>query len=476
MFIGRDQELSDLAGLWQKRSSSLVVCSGRRRIGKSTLIEEFAARSRCKFIEIAGLAPDEGITNAHQLRNFCERLAAQTGMPEARVDGWPKAFDALFSAVGTRGRVIVLLDEVSWMGAFDKGFAAYLKNAWDLLFARRDNLVFVLCGSVSSWIRKNILMSKAFVGRVSMTLHLEELPLPVCAGFWGNAAERISTTELVDILSVTGGVPKYLAEIRPSLSAGENIRRLCFTKTGYLFGEFERIFTDIFRKTADERGRMLELIADGPKSVKSLSAALGVASNGHVSEALNELCEAGFISADNGLNPATAREVREVHYRIRDNYVRFYLKFIRPRLRAIENGSLGTVDVFGLPGWNSIAGLQFECLVRNNLSLLLPLIGMGATVVTSAAPYVKRSGKRGEGTQIDLLVQTSRSACIVEIKRQERIPATVEDEVRAKVKKLALPDELSIRTALVYSGKLAPEIAESNYFDFLVPIERLLNR
>lgn len=474
MFIGREHELEDLAGLWQKRSSSLVVCSGRRRIGKSTLIEEFAARSKCRFIEIAGLAPDDGITNEIQLRNFCERLAAQTGLPEARVDGWPKAFDALFAAVGTRGRTIVLLDEVSWMGAFDKGFPAFLKNSWDTQFSRRDNLVFVVCGSVSSWIRKNILMAKAFVGRISMDLKVEELPLSKCVCFWGDAAKRVAPSEILDVLSVTGGVPKYLSEIRPSLSAAENIRKLCFSRNGYLFGEFERIFTDIFRKTADEKGRMLELIAEGPKSVKTLSAALGVPSNGHVSDALDELREAGFVSADSGLNPLTAREVREVHYRIRDNYVRFYLKFIKPRIRAIESGSMQSVDVFNLPGWNSMAGVQFECLVRNNLRQLLPRIGMEATVVTSAAPYVKRGGTRGEGVQIDLLVQTRRSVCVVEIKRQERILASVEDEVREKVRRLALPRGISVRTALVYAGHLAPEIAESNYFDFLVSFESLL--
>ena len=474
MFIGRSRELDDLASLWQKRSSSLVVCSGRRRIGKSTLIEEFAARSRCRFIEIVGLAPDEGINNESQLRNFCERLAVQTGMPEARVDGWPKAFDALFAAVGKRGRTIVLLDEISWMGAFDKGFAAYLKNAWDQQFSRRDNLVLVLCGSVSSWISKNILKAKAFVGRVSMSMNIKELPLSVCNSFWGDASGRMSVSEKLDILSVTGGVPKYLSEIRPSLSAVENIRRLCFDRNGYLFDEFDRIFTDIFRKTADEKAKLLEVIANGPKSLKELSAATGSYSNGHLSDALDELREAGFIDSDEGLNPCTARSVREVRYRICDNYVRFYLKFIRPRITSIRSGSLGKFDVTALPGWNATLGLQFECLVRNNLPQLLPLIGMGSTVVTSVAPYSRNEGKRGSGLQIDLLVQTSRSVCVVEIKRRSRIAASVEDDVREKVRRLHLPREVSVRTALVYAGELAQEIRESNYFDFLVPVERML--
>ena len=474
MFLGREQELDNLASLWLKRTPSLVVCSGRRRIGKSTLVEEFASRSRCRFIEIAGLAPDEGVDNERQLRSFCERLSAQTGLPEARVDGWPKAFDALFSAVGARGRTIVLLDEISWMGAFDKGFAAYLKNAWDLQFSKRDGLILVLCGSVSSWIQKNILMSKAFVGRVSMSIALEELPLDVCRRFWGRAAERTPVGEIVEFLSVTGGVPKYLSELRPSLSADENIRRLCFTRGGYLLDEFDRIFTDIFRKAADEKRRMVELLCEGPKSVKTLAAALGCSPNGHLSAALAELCEAGFISADNGLNPSTGKEVREVHYRVSDNYVRFYLKYIKPRANAIKKGSLESMDVSRLPGWDSMLGIQFECLVRNNLRRLLPLIGMGSAIVTSAAPYVVRGGSKGEGVQMDLLVQTSKALCVVEIKRKSFIGPEVEDEVQEKVRRLNLPRDVAIRTALVYMGTVSAALEESGYFDFIVPIEHLM--
>ena len=65
MFVGRERELASLEALWRKSTSSLVTVSGRRRIGKSTLVEMFAAQSKCRFIEIAGLAPDEKISSSH---------------------------------------------------------------------------------------------------------------------------------------------------------------------------------------------------------------------------------------------------------------------------------------------------------------------------------------------------------------------------------------------------------------------------
>ena len=110
MFIGRGYFLNSLMALWRKPSSSMVVVSGRRRIGKSTLVEEFASRSKCRFIEIEGLAPDGKMTNQKQIDNFCERLAQVTGLPEAKADNWPKAFDALDAALAKNIKTIVFLD------------------------------------------------------------------------------------------------------------------------------------------------------------------------------------------------------------------------------------------------------------------------------------------------------------------------------------------------------------------------------
>ena len=476
MFVGRKEELEWLEGLWSKRSSSLVVCSGRRRIGKSTLIEHFAEQSGCRFIEISGLAPEEGMTDGKQLRNFCEQLAAATGRPEVRADVWPKAFDALADAVRGRERTIILLDEISWMGGWNKTFPAFLKNAWDIQFARRDRLVFVVCGSVSAWIRKNILRSKAFVGRVSLAIELKELPPLDCAAFWGERAGRTSVREMVDVLSVTGGVPKYLAEVRPEFSADENIRRMCFHPNGYLFEDFDRIFQDVFRRTAATKRALLEALASGPKSLGEAAAAAGMEAGGHVTDALAELAAAGFVSSDRGLAPGTGLKVREVRYRISDNYVRFYLKFIAPRAEAIRKGAFRIASMDQLPGWRSILGVQFECLVLNNLPALLPRLGVGNALVLSAAPFVRNATKRGEGAQIDLLVQTRTTVVVVEIKRRASIEASVEDEVREKVRRLKIPRRLSVHTALVYEGELAPEIAENGYFDALVPFADLLGK
>ena len=475
-FFGREEYLDKLDALWRKRASSLVVVSGRRRIGKSTLVEEFARRSGCTFIEIAGLPPEKKMTNARQLENFCERLAHATGLPEPKADCWAKAFDALASAVRSRERTIVFLDEISWMGRYDPAFAGFLKNAWDMQLSKKSRLILVVAGSVSAWIHANIQHGKGFVGRLSLDITLPELPARDCLAFWGRKLARTATREILDVLSVTGGVPKYLAEMDASLSADENVRRLCFDPDGYLYGDFNRIFDDVFDATVAAKKRIVTALADGPASVAELAERFGSDPNGHLSADLKELAEAGFVAASAGLNPQTGKTAREGRYRLKDNYTRFYLKYVLPKRTAIEAGVFRYLSLDRLPGWDAIMGLQFENLVLNNFPLLAREIGLVGKNVESVAPYFRRGGKTGAGVQIDMLVQLPRSVYVVEIKRKARIGDSVVEEVRQKVERLALPKSKSVKTVLVYDGELDLSVEENDFFDYLIPAEKLLVR
>ena len=371
-------------------------------------------------------------------------------------------------------RAVVLLDEISWMAYYDKTFPEVLKTAWDDLFKKHSKLVLVLCGSVSMWIKENIIDNGAFAGRRSYDFLVPELPLSDCRAFWGRKAERTALREIIDVLSVTGGVPKYLQEIDPSLPADENVKRMCFTPEGYLFKDFNTIFGDVFGAAAAKR-RILLALANGSASVSELAEKFEREPNGHLSEDLRDLTAAGFVASSAGKNPETGSDVREVRYRLRDNYTRFYLKFIAPKAEAIGEGLFRFTTLDRLPGWESIMGLQFENLVLNNLKKLCSLIGLDGRLVTSAAPYVRRPGKTTPGVQIDLLVQTPKSVYLVEIKRRARISSAIEDEVQEKVRRLRVPRGTSVRTVLVYDGTIAPEVEENGYFDYLVPLESFFN-
>ncbi len=479
MFVGRKEYLDDLESLWRKRTSSIIACRGRRRIGKSTLFREFARRTAEVYMEFEGLAPnpDHPVTNEDQLGEFAATLARITSSPILSLPNWKDAFFWLDRAIDDSKKTVILLDEISWMGGCDPTFPAVLRNAWETWFHRHEKLIFVVCGSVSAWIKKNILGNTGFTGRFSRDYVLRELSLPECAEFWKPGLADLNPREVFDVLSVTGGVPRYLEEVDPGLSAEENIRRLCFKKEGELFKDFDAIFNPIFGAGVMDRRRILELLAEGPMSGAEMAPKLGLDRNGALSDRLRELEEGGFIDSDPGLNPETGREARISRYRLRDNYTRFYLKYVMPRKSLIERGAYRFASLSALPDWNTVMGLQFENLIVNNAMDVATMMGIGNTTIESAAPYRNfrkdRNGKT-RGCQIDLLIQTPKTAYVVEVKRRGEIGPEIEEEVRERMKRLPLRTGMSKRPVLVYDGQLDPVVEGSGFFAALVSGRKLL--
>ena len=475
-FFGREELLQSMKSLWNKRVPSLVTCRGRRRVGKSTLVAEFARRSGARFIKLEGLRPKAGMTNVDQLKYFISQLSVQTHCDDSPVPDWLRAFARLDSQIADKGKTVVLLDEVSWMAYYDIAFPEVLKVAWDNLFSQHRKLVFVVCGSVSTWIKRNIIDNGAYAGRRSYDFVVPELPLRECVKFWGARTSRENITDVLDVLSVTGGVPRYLEEVDPALSADENIRKMAFVPKSVLAVDFEEMFRDVITGGRDLRAAILRLLRDSSLNVAEIAEALGKERNGHLSDALEELSEAGFITADEGLNPETGKDVQQMRFRLRDNYARFYLKYIEPRLKIIERGGFEFSSLEQLNEWDAIKGLAFENLVVNNFRELLPRLGLDRTLVISAAPFrkVSRSANSDRGVQVDLLLQTRRSIYLVEVKRRNELGHEVVDEMDEKVGRIRRPRGVSVKTALVYDGHLSKSVEADGYFDAIIDIRDIV--
>ena len=214
MFIGRQTEIKILNRLLTFNTACLVVLKGRRRIGKSRLVAEFAKSHL--FYRFTGLSPENAITEQDQLNHFAKQFAEQFNTPEFVLTDWGKAFKQLAQQT-RKGRVIILLDEITWMAMSSKTFLGLLKIAWDDELKLNSKLILFVCGSVSSWIEKNILSSTGFLGRPTMHMTIDELPLQDCKEFWQPYTDKISNYEKLKLLSFTGGVPRYLELINPKL-------------------------------------------------------------------------------------------------------------------------------------------------------------------------------------------------------------------------------------------------------------------
>lgn len=387
LFTGRKKELQDLKSLLTKKTASLVVIRGRRRIGKSRLVEEFA--KGMPFFIFTGLPPDKNTNAKTQRKEFVRQLALQLGLSGLNTDDWGNLFTILAKSL-PKGRVILMLDEITWMGSKDRTFLGKLKIVWDLYFSKMPNLILILCGSVSSWIEKNIISSTAFFGRISHKIHLRELSLIECSqllqkiGFQGSAQEKFM------ILSLTGGIPWYLEQINSKFTALENIRRLCFTPEGLLVDEFKNIFHDLFGKRSEIYGRIVEYLANGPADNSSIAENIHYVNSGQMSEYLENLVLAGYLGREYTWSIKTGKESRISRYRIRDNFLRFYLKYIAPNLSKIERDAFRNISLYSIPSWEAMMGLQFENLVLNNRDLVLSELGIRPEEVVYDNPFFQK--------------------------------------------------------------------------------------
>lgn len=469
-FIGRKEELMQLKLLLDKKSASFVVVTGRRRIGKSRLIEEFS-QTFDHYYAFSGLPPDSSTTAKHQLDEFSRQIAREFKTANARYDDWSDAFWAIGERVQS-GKVLVFFDEISWMGSCDPTFLGKIKHFWDRQLKKNDSLIFVVCGSASSWIEKNILSSTGFVGRVSFTLALGELPLSDAMQFW---PKHISAYEKLKLLSVTGGIPKYLEEILPHKSAEDNINRLCFSKGGFLVDEFEKIFSDIFiRKTAYYK-QLVSVLVSGAKTQYEIREALGVNYHGRLSEYLNELELAGFVAKDHTWNLKTGRDSNLANYRLSDNYLRFYLKYIESQLSKIQRKTFQLKSVASLPQWNTIMGLQFENLVLTNRDKLHRILMINPADIVAENPYFQRKTTANPGCQIDYLIQTKFDTLYVcEIKFSKNpIGINVMADVQTKIARLKRPKRFSCRPVLIHVNGVTDDLIDQDYFAAIIDFSKV---
>ncbi|MBL4868252.1 MAG: ATP-binding protein [Pseudomonadales bacterium] len=471
-FYGREPELTKLGECLRRKKADLIVIKGRRRIGKSRLAKEFANRAEktgYQTIVLSGMAPGPH-SKQDEYEDFAQQLAQECDIPPPRADNWNQLLWALADRVKA-GNFIVILDEINWMGSKDPTFLAKLKNAWDRYFSETPHLILILSGSLAGWIELNILKSTGFLGRITLDISLQELPLADCNKFWGQRESRISAYEKLQLLSVTGGIPRYLEEIDTSQTASDNLRRMCFEPEGILFREFDNLFADLFSRRQSIYKEIITAIAVEPTELSTLYEKLERPKSGYLSEYVDDLEKNGFISRDFTWSLKTGKQSKYSHLRLTDNYLRFYLRYVQPIKNKIERGSLKN-----LPNVAGILGLQFENIVLKNRATIWELLNLSVDQIVYDNPYFQRPTKRRRGCQIDYAIQSSSNTLyICELKfKKTAIQSSIIDEMQDKINAIDKPENTNIRPVLIHVNGVSQSIIDSDYFDEIIDFGQLL--
>ncbi len=334
----------------------------------------------------------------------------------------------------------------------------------------------ILCGSIYLWIDDNVLNSTGFFGRISLELALEELSLAESNILLNDLPFTGSAYEKFKILSITGGIPWYLEHIQSNKTANENIQKLCFTKDALLVKEFEKIFNDLFDHKGTWYRKIVAALVNGPLEYNAIYQTIGYQSSGRITEYLNNLVTAGFVSRDHSWNLKSLKKSRLSKYRLCDNYLRFYLKYIEPNYNKIQKNQFTYTSMQAFPGWNAILSLQFENLVLNNRANILTELGIKPEDIQTDNPFFQTKTSKQQGCQIDYLIQTRYNtlfACEIKFSKN-RITKKIITEMQNKLQRLVIPKNFSCFPVLIHVNGVSDEVEDSNHFAKIIDFSDLL--
>lgn len=471
MFVGRAAELEQIRRAIASDRAELGVVYGRRRVGKSTLLEEAAPPSGGLLFE--GL--EQGGLRA-QVEHFTDQLAQQTRSAPVRATNWKDAFDALSPHLA-RGRRYVVFDEFPWMASGQTQLVSLLKFYWDRVWKKNPRLTLVLCGSVASFMVEHVLHSSALHNRKTFELKVDPLPAPEARQFFKGLRGDV---EVAKFLMLLGSVPKYLEQVDPRESLAANMDRLCFTKNGFFVNELETIFKEQF-KVVRTYEAIVASLARGGRSREQLAASLGKVPGGGLGRYLENLERADFIktfapvSLDNGKGSKTRRHV------LWDEWLRFYFTYMQPNLAAIRaNTARGLFDSLTASSVESYFGLAFERLCMRNIESLLKSLAISAHETLGYGPFFRQPPRKGrapaEGLQVDILIRRRGDVLtLVECKfTSSPVDTSVIREVERKVALLGAPRRYTVERVLISANGVTPALQQRAYFHRTLGLDCLL--
>ncbi len=468
MFIGRTEELQLLHDKYRTGKSELAVIYGRRRIGKSSLVEKFA-QGRKAFLKFEGI---EGENTKKQIASFVRIMATYIDDPllaKIQFDSWHTVFDyltqKLINKKNRRKKLILFFDEVQWLAVRRSSLIGIIKYFWDNHW-KNMNVMLILCGSIASFMVKRIIHSKALYGRITLEILLKGLKPNEASQFFQN---KRSKEEILKYLLVMGGVPRYLEEIDLNRSFNQNINSLCFSANGLMINEIHKIFYSQF-KEAQTYLKIVSALKDDLLTFKEICQKTRKQSGGTMREALELLINAelvtSYISMDKGWNTKFKK------YRLGDELLAFNFKYIEPNLRLIREG--GQTKLFEKVSHDSLniwLGFAFERFCLKHAGYLAGLMGFQDEMLL-ASPYFGRGDRR---FQVVLVYKRTDNVIVLcEVKyKNEPVTSAIIPEMEKKCEALTLPRGYTIERALISLHGPDNALKKSNCFNHVVTLDQI---
>jgi uncharacterized protein len=394
--VGRIQQIKTLTELLKSPQSEFVAVTGRRRVGKTYLIDT----TYDKYISFRVTGIQDG-SMAKQLANFMSKLEEASKKTYPTVSNWQEAFQYLrlyCKSIGRKSKCVIFLDELPWMNTPKSGFLQLLAHFWNDYLSKEKRFVLVVCGSASSWITKKIINDKGGLhNRLSEIIRLQPFTLKETKQYFDAKNIKLSEQNIALIYMMLGGIPYYLNLIKRGESLHTAIERLCFETSGTLRNEYDNLFKALFYNATGHEAIIGALATSKMGLTRAqIIKKSKVSAGGPYNRAMEDLMLSGFIIQDN----LYGRKKRGSIYKLIDEYTVFYHRFIKPNTKYSKDMWAGIANSQAYKIW---CGHAFEALCTKHIQVIKKTLGI-ANVYTQTYSFTGASHKGTEGFQIDAVV------------------------------------------------------------------------
>ncbi len=430
MIVGRKRELEGLEKAYSSKRAQFITIYGRRRVGKTFLIEEFFGGKECTYMYVAGIDGDDYQRQLYQFSKALSKTFFKGGSTKV-ASNWIEAFEELTNQIeqlNSKEKIVIFLDELPWLNTSRSNLLREIAGFWNAYWSKDPRIVFVVCGSSASWILQKVIFDKGGLhNRTTLELNLKPFNLAETKEFLENKGAELSNKQVLTLYMAIGGIPYYLEQVRVGLSAQQNIQYLFFSANAPLRAEFHKLFDSLF-SDADAYKEIIALLCQhrgGLSRSKLAKTALLSSSGGTLTERLNDLCMTDFVEDAVPWGQQTGE-----FYRVIDEFCLFYIKWVAPMKKRFPRNYW--IRKSKSPSYYAWSGYAFEAVCMKHYDEIVDALGIESAIDYSWWRYVT-CDEAECGAQIDFIIDRDDDAItICEIKYTDK-PFAIQKSYAAKL-------------------------------------------
>lgn len=333
-FIDRIDELETLEREYDRDDAAFVVIYGRRRVGKTTLINHFCEDKRSIYF----LATEENESeNRNSFKNLVSDKFGNELLASASLTNWEPIFKVI-AEESRQERLVLVIDEFQYLCKANPAFSSIMQKIWDEIL-QKENVMLILCGSLINMITSQVLnYDSPLYGRRTAQIKLKQIDF----SYYHEFNEKISLDDQILQYAVTGGVPKYINLFTKKKNIYTAIKDNILSTGSFLYAEPEFLL----QKEVSEIGSyfsVLKTIAAGNHKLSKIATSLGVPQS-NLTTYLKNLIDLDIVEREIPITEENPEKSKMGLYMIKDNFISFWFKFVYPNKSLIESGQMKYVE------------------------------------------------------------------------------------------------------------------------------------